>query len=366
MKRQFRILLGLLVIFFVLSYPASAFTIIEGTGTIIIDDVIEDDVYVAGSNIIIKGTVIGDVVAAGGMVDVQGNITQDLIVVAGDVSITGNVGDDVRVAAGTLTIDGTIQDDLISFSGNTILSNTGSIGGDIASASGKLNLLGDVGGNITGSGGEVTLGGGVGGNVDLSTGQLVVLPDAYITGNLKYRSPESADVPAGTVGKETSFLQVEYEEKGNSKFSILSWFIRYLSLVLIGLLGIAIWPEQIQNIASKTPEIPGKTFLTGLAIFIVSMIVAFMLLITVIGIPLGMILMALIFAGLYIARVFTGIWLGKYLFMKMDKESKPWVELVLGMFVLLLVSAIPVIGTLVYIAATCIPVGNIYSAARKQ
>ena len=366
MKRQFRILLGLLVILFVLSNPASAFTIIEGAGTIIIDDVIEDDVYVAGNNIIIKGTVIGDVVAAGGMVDVQGNITQDLIVAAGDVSIKGKVGDDVRVAAGTLTIDGTIYDDLISFSGNTILSNTGSIGGDIASASGQLDLLGDVGGNVTGSGSEVTLGGAIGGNVDLSTGQLVVLPDAYITGNLKYRSPESADVPAGAVGKETSFLQEEYNEEDKGKFSILSWFIGYLSLVLIGLLGIAIWPEQIQNIASKTPEIPGKAFLTGLAIFIASMIIAFLLLITVIGIPLGLILMALIFAGLYIARIFTGIWLGKYLFMKMDKEFKPWIELALGMFVLLLVSNIPVIGALVYIAATCIPVGNMYFAARKQ
>ncbi len=366
MKRQFRILLGLLVILFVLSNPASAFTIIEGAGTIIIDDVIEDDVYVAGNNIIIKGTVIGDVVAAGGMVDVRGNITQDLIVAAGDVSIKGKVGDDVRVAAGTLTIDGTIHDDLISFSGNTILSNTGSIGGDIASASGQLDLLGDVGGNVTGSGGEVTLGGAVGGNVDLSTGQLVVLPDAYITGNLKYRSPESANVPAGAVGKETSFLQEEYNKEDSSKFSILSWFIGYLSLVLIGLLGIVIWPEQIQNIASKTPEIPGKTFLTGLAIFIASMIIAFLLLITVIGIPLGLILMVLIFAGLYIARIFTGIWLGKYLFMKMDKESKPWIELALGMFVLLLVSEIPVIGALVYIAATFIPVGNMYFAARKQ
>ncbi|WP_342305330.1 hypothetical protein [Methanolobus sp. ZRKC5] len=365
MRTQFRILLELLVIFFVLSYPASAFTTIEGGDTIIIDDIIEDDVVVAGNNIIIRGTVIGDVIAAGGQVDVQGNITQDLIVAAGDVTITGNVGDDVRVAAGTLTIDGTVQDDLISLSGDTKISNTGSIGGDLTSATGQLSLLGDVEGNVTGSGGEVTLGGAVGGNVDLSTGQLVILPDAYITGDLKYRSPQSADVPAGTVGKETDFLLEEYEEKDDGKFSIISWFIGYLSLVLIGLLGIAIWPEQIKNIVSKTPEVPGKTFLIGLAIFIAAMILTLMLLITVIGIPLGLILMALIFAGLYIARIFTGIWLGKYLLMKMDKESKPWIELALGMFVLLLVSEIPVIGALVYIAATCIPVGNIYYAARK-
>ncbi len=365
MKSQFELLLKLLIIIFVLSYPASAFTTIEGVDTIIIDDVIEDDVVVAGNNIIIRGTVIGDVVAAGGQVDVQGNITQDLIVAAGDVTISGNVGDDVRVAAGTLTITGTVQDDLISLSGDTKISNTGSIGGDLTSATGQLSLLGDVGGNVTGSGGEVTLGGAVGGNVDLNTGQLVVLPDAYITGDLKYRSPESGNVPAGTVGKETAFLQEEYEEEDHGKFSILSWFIGYLSLVLIGLLGIAIWPEQIKNIVSKTPEVPGKTFLVGLAIFIAAMILTFMLFITVIGIPLGLILMALIFAGLYIARIFTGIWVGKYLLTKMDKESKPWIELALGMFVLLLVSEIPIIGALVYIAATCIPFGNIYFAVKK-
>ena len=365
MRTQFRILLELLVIIFVLSYPASAFTTIESGDTIVIDDVIDDDVYIAGNNIIIKGTINGDLIVAGGMVDIQGNITQDLIVAAGDVSITGNVGDDVRVAAGTLTITGYVHDDLISFTGETKISDTGGIGGDFTSASGQLNLLGDVGGNITGSGGEVTLGGTVGGNVDMTTGQLVVLPGAYITGNLKYRSPESADVPPGTVGKETDFIQEKYDDEKKDSFSIISWFVGYLALVLIGLLGMAIWPEYIQTIASKTSEAPGKAFLTGLGIFIASFVLVFLLFVTLIGIPLGMILLALIFAALYIARIFTALWLGKYLFMKMGKESKPWIQLVIGIFVLLLVGEIPIIGALVYVAATCIPVGNIYYVARE-
>ncbi|WMW22701.1 hypothetical protein RE476_02460 [Methanolobus mangrovi] len=365
MKIQFRILLKLLIVVFVLSYPASAFTTIESGDTIVIDDVIDDDVYIAGNNIIIKGTINGDLIVAGGMVDIQGNITQDLIVAAGDVTITGNVGDDVRAAAGTLTITGYVHDDLISFTGDTKISDTGAVGGDFTSASGQLNLLGDIGGNITGSGGEVTLGGTVGGSVDLTTGQLVVLPDAYITGNLKYRSPESADVPAETVGKETDFLQEKYDDKKNDSFSIILWFIGYLALVLIGLLGMAIWPKQIQNIASKTPEAPGKAFLTGLGIFVASFVLVFLLFVTLIGIPLGMLLMGLIFAALYIARIFTALWLGKYLFMKVGKESKPWTKMALGIFVLLLVGEIPIIGALAYMAATCIPVGNMYYAARE-
>jgi cytoskeletal protein CcmA (bactofilin family) len=366
MKIHFSILLKLLIVVFVLSYPASAFTTIEGGDTIVIDDVIEDDVYIVGNNIIIKGTINGDLIVAGGMVDIQGNVTQDLIVAAGDVTITGNVGDDVRVVAGTLTIDGYVQDDLISFTGETKLSNTGAIGGDFTSASGQLSLLGDIDGNITGSGSEVTLGGTVGGNVDMTTGQLVVLPDAYIAGNLKYRSPESADIPFGTVGKDTDFLQEKYDDEKNDSFSIFSWFIGYLALVLLGILGMAIWPKQIQNIVSKTPESPGTAFLTGLAIFVAAFILSFMLLITVIGIPVSLILMALIMLGLYAARIFTAIWLGKYLFTKIEKESKPWLDLVLGIFALLLVCEIPIIGALVYMAATCIPVGNMYSAARKQ
>ncbi|WP_164997837.1 polymer-forming cytoskeletal protein [Methanolobus psychrotolerans] len=355
----------LILIIFILSYPASAFTIIEGKDTIIIDNEIHDDIYVAGNNIIIIGTVYGDVVAAGGTVDIRGNITQDLIVAAGDVIITGNIGDDVRVASGKLTISGDVHDDLVLFAGDTIISSTGAVGGDLTSMSSKLNILGDVNGNVTGSGGEVTFGGMVGGNVDLTTEKLVLLPDAHINGNFKYQSPASIHVPAGTVGKEVQFLEKQYYTERNSSFSFMWWFIGYLSLVLIGLLAMSIWPEQISNIASKTPESPGKSFLIGLAIFIASGIIASFLLITLIGIPLSMILIALILLGLYTARIFTALWLGKYLFTKIDKKPKTWIYLVFGIFVLLLVGEIPVIGSLVYIVATFIPIGNIYYAVRE-
>lgn len=352
------------------SYPASALTVIEGTDTIVIEDVIEDDVYVAGSNIIIKGTVIGDVVVAGGIVDVQGNITQDLIVAAGEVTISGNVGDDVRAASGTLVVNGNVQDDLISFSGETTLSSTGTVGGDITSASGQLSLLGDIGGNVTGAGGEVTLGGNVGENVDLEAGRLLVLPGAYIAGDLKYRSPESGDIPEGAVGKNTEFTEQEYkDDEGSVISSVIWWIIGYLALLLIGLLGIAIWPGRVQLITSKTPLWPGKTFLTGFAIFIASLVLVLLLFITVIGVPLGLILLMLVLTGLYIVRIFTAIWLGKYLFGKIGKEPvqepRQMVDLALGLFVLLLVGEIPIIGTLVYLAATFIPIGNMYYMAKE-
>ncbi len=367
MGRSIRILSGLFLLIFVLIYPVSAFTTIESADTVLINEVIEDDILVAGNNVIIEGTVVGDVVVAGGTVEVRGNITQDLIVAAGEVSITGNIGDDVRAASGTLVIDGDVRDDLILFSGETTISDTGTVGGDITSTTGQLNIFGDVGGDISGSGGEVTIGGTVDGDVDVNTGELTVLQGAYISGNLKYTSPSSSEIPDGAVGKDVVFTEeAAYEDDDEGVVSsIILWLISYLSLVLIGLLGLVIWPQQLRKIAERTPEAPGKAFFTGIGIFIAGILIILFLFITVIGIPLGLILLIIVLTGLYIARVIAAIWLGKYLFRQMGKEYRPLTDLAFGLLVIMLASEIPVMGSLIYVAVTFIPVGNMYYFLRK-
>ena len=127
----------------------------------------------------------------------------------------------------------------------------------------------------------------------------------------------------------------------------------------------ALWPEQIRNLASKTSESPGKAFLTGFVIFIVTMIVSLILMITVIGIPLSIVIIVLTLLVLYTVRIISAIWLGKYIFSRVEKESKDWHDLLLGLFILLLVGELPIIGALIYMAATFIPLGNIYFASGK-
>ncbi|WP_407282408.1 polymer-forming cytoskeletal protein [Methanolobus sp. WCC1] len=355
----------LAVTFMLFCHTAAAYTTIEGGDTIVIDDVIDDDIIVAGGNIIIEGTVNGDVVAAGGTVEVKGTIEQDLIVAAGDVTISGTVGDDVRVASGTLTIYGDVQDDVLSATGKTTLADGGYIGGDLSAASGKVTILGDIDGNIEASAEEIDLQGNIGGDADLNAEKISISSEASIDGNLEYKSKSETKIEEGTVGNNVQYTKMEYRDNGGIVSSLLSGLISYLGLVLIGLIGLAIWPEYMKNIAAKTSESPGKAFLTGLLVLILAFIIAFLLFVTIIGIPLGLIMLITLVVMLYVSRIIASIWIGRYLLDKMGKSSRTMNEMAFGLLVLLLVSAIPIIGGLVYLAATLIPFGNIYMTARN-
>ncbi|MDW7732578.1 MAG: hypothetical protein SCH66_09155 [Methanolobus sp.] len=366
MKRKLWLFLILLLVMAFLSSPAAALTT-RGGDVVIIDEVIDDDLYIAGNNIVITGTVMGDVVAAGGRVEVRGNITQDLTVMSGDVIVSGSVGDDIRVASGTLRMSGEVRDDLLSASGDAMVANGASIGGDLSFTSGQMQMLGSVAGDAMGSGGELTIGGQIEGNADLEAGELTILPGAGIGGDLRYMAPESIDIPEGTVGGEVEFVQggERDEDGGIGVFSVLWWIFKYLVLTIIGLVVLAIWPGKMQLLADRTTVSPGKTFLIGFGLMLGAWVLAVLLLFTLVGIPIGVLILLMIAAVLYFARIITGMWIGKYVFSKVGRESKPWLELVLGVFILLLLSELPLVGWLVYLVATLIPVGNYYYELRK-
>lgn len=356
-----------LLVFFMLActQPACAFKTVSAEGPdIIIDGLIEDDLYVAGGNVIIEGTVIGDVVAAGGNVTVRGNITQDLIAAAGEVTIDGLVGDDVRAFGGTISIKGDVGDDVIVAGGDVFLLNTASIGGDLVLGVGQCTLSGDVAGNVTGGMETFTIYGNIGKNVDISAGNLYVDPAADVGGKLKYRSSSESDIPENINASNVTFL---YQEKEDDEgFSVFWWVIKYLSIVVLGLVSLAIWPNRTVRVAEGIPKEPIKNLAVGLILVLASFVLVSVLFISLIGIPLSIALLFIMLFDLYAARFFVGMWIGNILFRKLEKQSRPWMDLVLGVFILLLLTSIPVVGSLLYIVFTLVAIGNIYHEQRQH
>lgn len=358
MKHSF---ICVLLIFLMLActQPACAFKTVSSEGPdIIIDGLIEDDLYIAGGNVIISGTVMGDVVAAGGNVTVIGNITQDLIAAAGVVTIDGLVGDDVRAFGGTISIKGDVGGDVIVAGGDVYLPNTSSIGGDLVLGVGQCTLSGNVAGNVTGGMETFTINGNIGKNVDVTAGNLYLDPAADIGGKLKYRSSSESDIPESINDSNVTFLYQEKEEEEG--FSVFWWVIKYLSIVLLGLVSLAIWPNRTLRVAEGIPKEPIKNLAIGLVLVIASFVLVFGLFISLIGIPLSIALLFIMFFDLYAARFFAGMWIGNVIFRKLEKQSRPWMDLVLGVFLLLLLTSIPVVGGLLYIVFTLVAIGNIY------
>ncbi len=125
------------------------------------------DLYAFGGAVRIAGTIDGDLVASGGTVDVSGTVTGDVLAAGGTVSVGGTIGGDARLAGGTVSVSGTVTEDLLVTGGQVSLAPSGSIGEDVIAGTGRLAIDGMVTGDLMASTGAYEKAGTVGGTEDV-------------------------------------------------------------------------------------------------------------------------------------------------------------------------------------------------------
>lgn len=323
------------------------------------DQVINDDLYFAGNSITVDGIINGDLIAAGADIKVSGTINGGLIAAAGTVIINGNVTNDIRVAGGTVEIGGNVGDNVIVFAGNLISGKDASIGRDLTIGAGNAVIDGMVKGNINGGGGNVELTGTTKGNVTLDLDDDFKLsPGAKIEGNLEYTSPKQAEI-SGIVTGKTTYMEKPVKEK-ETESRITGEILGYLWLLLIGILFFVLAPQVSQKISENVPVNPLKNLLWGILFLIVTPILAIILLITVIGLPVGLILLAVYIIEIYISRIFVGYWIGQYILKKLNREMR-YKALVLasGLVVVVIGINLPILGTFIHFVIIIFGLGAI-------
>ncbi len=183
--------------------------------------VVNDDLYVAGSEIFIDGTVNGDLYAVGGYIEVNGTVTGDVVAAGGGIKITGDVQDDARLAGGGIDILGTIGDDLIIAGGGWALSgfsfpmqvgtrsinqgirlgNKSSVGGDAEIVGGTADIRVNTGKESTASTGKIDLDAQVGGNATLNASALRLTNNSRIEAHSSAIPLPRRDEPARRCGR---------------------------------------------------------------------------------------------------------------------------------------------------------------------
>ena len=126
---------------FIFAAPSSAKIVSRNATsyTLAADEVLEEDLFVAGETININGKVEGDLYAAGGVLNITGEVTGDILATGGSITISATTGDDIRVAGGNIIISGaSIGDSLNVFGGNIIVDNDTVIGGSLIFAGGSI------------------------------------------------------------------------------------------------------------------------------------------------------------------------------------------------------------------------------------
>jgi hypothetical protein len=293
-------------------------------------ETVRGDLYASAGTVRIDGRVEGDLVATAGQVTVAGTVTGDLLAAAGSTTISGQVEGDVRAGTGQARVEGRVGEDLVLGAGQVTVASGAEVGGDLIFGAGRMTMDGAVAGSVLGATGNYTRGGSVAGGEKVSVQQ----PEE--------QAPTVAD-------------------------RVLDRVRRYLSILVVGLLLLWLAPRLLRGAADAVRNRPLVSFgvgilgLVGVVVLLVLVIVFTVLLAVVLGLlGLGSLTGVVVFAGILVAALITflllvavafgaqatvGLALGRLL-LRGDAPSLPraFGALALGVLVIVLVSAIPLVG----------------------
>jgi hypothetical protein len=264
--------------------------------TIAKDEVIDDDLLIAGNIIVVDGVVNGDLVAVGSQVTVNGHVKGSLVFAGQVVVLNGQVDGTVYSGANSLSVGSNARVGRnVFFGGYSYRADIGSIVERDTFVGGyQATVNGEVGRNLFTSLAALELNGTIGGNVEAVVEQpgtavnmqhfmsfngvnmppalqpgLRVGPEAKITGKLHYTSPvEQTNTIAVTPGEGVAYSAATPPESADvppSQFNIvMDWFFARLreivTLVVLGALALWLMPALFSRMGERTLS---QTLLAG-------------------------------------------------------------------------------------------------------
>ncbi|MFO0702928.1 MAG: polymer-forming cytoskeletal protein [Candidatus Andersenbacteria bacterium] len=327
--------------------------------------------YVAGGQVVVNGVTDRDLVAAGGSVLVSAPVGGDVLVGGGNVTITGAVAGDVRAAAGNLTIGSNVAGDVLALAGTVTIAQGATVSGDVVVASGVLVLDGNVRGNVVVNAGNVAVAGTISGDTTIhaetlqlggelkrnatlvASSDLRVTPGLKLAGNVRYLTHRGhVDFGPGLAGHATFDESLAAGGATPDVRGLLMFIVGFLLLGLIWnallILVFVLWLRRpFQRAAEHLAVNFWKDFGIGLLILIATPVAAVVLMVTVIGLPLGGLLMVAYVVALLLSKALPAIVAARWL----ERRSKQhwstakifWVSVGI-MVALQLVGLIPFIG----------------------
>lgn len=345
------------------------------------DEVIDDDLFVAGENVTIEGTVNGDLYAAGANIKISGVVKGDVLAAGGMLEITGEIEDDVRVAGGNINIQGAVIGDSLTVAGGNVNVEEGSvIGGGILFGAGSVNINTDVTRGIMGGGGSVRIDGSVGKDVYVGAEELTLGTKAAVAGDLTYQAEKEARLleTATVSGRIRQILPSQkrvtvemnkpelIKEVGKKfKFGMALW--SYSAALVVGGLALYFFRKPSQQIVSELEKNWPACLGWGFLLIIVALPALIMLMVTMIGLPLALILGLLFVIDLYLSKLVVGMALGRKLESLFPKQKMGvYLSFALGLAVYYLLGSLPVLGVFVKLVALVLGLGAIFSYKRSQ
>jgi hypothetical protein len=189
---------------------------------------------------------------------------------------------------------------------------------------------------------------------------------------MTYKSPAEAAIADGaTVTGPVAYTRIEPREakQARSLFGF-STILFTLHMTVVGLLLLVIAPRLAPSVVTTMRAMPGKSLLIGLALLVVTPFAALLLVISLIGIPIGITVGALYVLALPLAVLATAFFLGdveaRWFKMPVVTRRQQSMVLLAGVLTLAVLRSVPAIGPLVVFASVLFGLGAMSARAYQE
>jgi hypothetical protein len=338
------------------------------------------NVYRAGGNVRLAAPVKGDFYAAGGRVTVDQPVAGDATLAGGAVTVRSPVGEDLRVAGGDLNIESTVGGELYASGGNITLSNAAAVAEAATLYGGNVNIEGKINGPLTVYAQKVILNGEVARDIEINAEEIELGPRAKLGAALRYPGTAQFKTAEGVIiggavtrgeamnGRRDTHHDREWH--GQMMGTGPSWagmaastLASFIALLAASALFLLVFTGFSQRASYRIRATPWPALAAGVAVLLGTPMLAVLLLITLIGIPLGIALMMLFPLMLLMGCVVGVFSISQQVQSAIQKEAFSETKAAtLGFFALtlllaLLLGSVPIIGSLILVAIMLLGTG---------
>ncbi len=304
------------------------------------------DDFLSGKKIVMKRTFMNNVFAIGSIVDFSGLSYEDAIILGVSVKFNGTSYKDVYIAGDSVEISGNVKGN-IRVIARQITINHLTVDGNASITAPEITISDDVEfKKLTKIWSNNIQMGGWYDNLHIKTKKIIFSKNLFVDRELVVQSKEKPQVPTDTLKHCNFTYKPPIQEKIQFFLSSkLRKLFSFLSLCFPFLLMFFMTPRILQETIDIIEKRPVWIFLTGILLLILTPLALVILMLTIIGAPLGLIFFTFYLSFLYICRGFTSITLGRIILIKLKEgKLKMIASMFIGIGIFVFLASIPKVG----------------------
>jgi hypothetical protein len=246
------------------------------------------------------------------------------------------------------------ENDQVVITGDVVVER-GQTVGDVVIIDGSVRVLGRVTGDVIAVSAPVRINGPVEGDVVGLAERVVIGPGGRVNGDLSYADKSPVVTVPGAVGGKTEKLDFDdwFAPLGVVAWIAL-WLAMSISTLLLGLALLWLAPRALEAALEIARTKTGPAIGIGLAVFFGLPAVAVLLLITLLGLPLGIALLLALLPIYAIGYTTSAFLLGRAI---VKPPTSRFLAFLAGWGILRVIALIPVLGGLAWFGAAVFGLG---------